>query len=436
MNRKGLLSTILISCMTINLVSCGGKGDNKEDELSPTDNTSKIIVQVERPWIPYYNQVKDRVLKEYPKATIDFIEVGSFDHLDALDKTDATNPDIADVFALPADRLYGLANNNMLAPIDSKTMAEKVGGFKRFDEGLGGNFKINNEYLAFPYNIETLIVYLNKENAETAGIDINKNIEFTDLDFGEMLVAAHDAWFGVGFANSANFEFLEKSNDDKLSTDGTRAWADLTEDQKNLFTALYNYWKPHYENKTNLWDKDAAGGYLDAQFSAKDGAAIRIDGPWATTAMQDKVGADNLEVIPLSQIVVNGRALSHWKSGWGLGINVRCEEDINKMNLAQSFIMEIVNPTYAKDLFNATGKILENVDPSAFDGIGGINEKVIKATYASYEGAVSRPLFIEYGKVWDTWQNALLSWSSQKPASAEEAYKQVQASFQSMMSSY
>ena len=103
------------------------------------------------------------------------------------------------------------------------------------------------------------------------------------------------------------------------------------------------------------------------------------------------------------------------------------------MALAEDFIKEIVNPEYAKDLFSATGKILENVEPSAYDGIGGMNEKVIKATYTSYEASINRPLFLEYGKVWDSWQNALLSWSAQKPANAEEAYKQVKASFDAMM---
>ena len=39
----------------------------------------------------------------------------------------------------------------------------------------------------------------------------------------------------------------------------------------------------------------------------------------------------------------------------------------------------------------------------------------------------------EYGPVWDTWQNALLSWSAKKPANAEEAYKEVKASFDGMM---
>ena len=233
-----------------------------------------------------------------------------------------------------------------------------------------------------------------------------------------MVVPVHDAWYGVGFTNSASFELLSK-NGDKLTTDATKEWKDLTADQQKLFESLYNYWKPNYDNKTDLWDKDAASGYLDAQFSADSGAAIRIDGPWATTGLSDKVGADNLEVLPLSQITVNGKALSHWKGGWGLGINARCEENKAQMALAEDFIKEIVNP--------------ENVEPSAYDGIGGMNEKVIKATYTSYEASINRPLFLEYGKVWDSWQNALLSWSAQKPANAEEAYKQVKASFDAMM---
>lgn len=311
-------------------------------------------------------------------------------------------------------------------------MAEEVGGFKDYDAGLGGNLKIGDEYLAFPYNIETLVAYVNKGNAEKAGIDLTKNIEFNDLAFGKMVVPVHDAWYGVGFTNSASFELLSK-NGDKLTTDATKEWKDLTADQQKLFESLYNYWKPNYDNKTDLWDKDAASGYLDAQFSADGGAAIRIDGPWATTGLSDKVGADNLEVLPLSQITVNGKALSHWKGGWGLGINARCEENEAQMALAEDFIKEIVNPEYAKDLFNSTGKILENVEPSAYDGIGGMNEKVIEATYASYEASINRPLFLEYGKVWDSWQNALLSWSAQKPANAEEAYKQVKASFDAMM---
>ena len=427
MKKKKLISALLLGCMAFSLTACGGSGDD-----SKKDKAATISVQVEKAWMPYYEKVKERVLEKHPNATINFIETGAIDQLDVIDKTDVTNKDVADVFALPADRLYDLANKNVLAPMDAKNMAEEVGGFKDYDAGLGGNLKIGDEYLAFPYNIETLVTYVNKANTEKAGIDITKNIEFNDIAYGKMLVKLHDAWFGVGFTNSAPFELLQKDGD-KVSTDATKEWKDLTPEQQKLFESLYSYWQTQYDNKTDLWDKDAAQGYIDEQFVAEGGAALKIDGPWATTDLAGKLGEDNLEVLPLSQITLNGKALSHWKGGWGLGINARCEEDEAQMTLAQDFIKEIVNPTYAKDLFNSTGKILPNVEPSAYDGIGGINEKVIKATYTSYEASINRPLFLEYGKVWDTWQNALLSWSAQKPGNAEEAYKQVKASFDAMM---
>ena len=118
--------------------------------------------------MPYYEKVKETIVEKYPNATIELMETGSFDHLDTIDKTDATNSDVADVFALPADRLYGLAKNQVLAAMPADEMAKEVGGFADFDNGLGGNFQVDGEYLAFPYNIETLIGYVNVENAKAA----------------------------------------------------------------------------------------------------------------------------------------------------------------------------------------------------------------------------------------------------------------------------
>ena len=97
-----------------------------------------------------------------------------------MDSTDVTNEDVADVFAIPADRIYGLAQNEALAAIDAKTMAANVGGFSDYDAGLGGNFAIDGEYLAFPMNIETLITFVNTANAEAKGIDITQPIEMSD----------------------------------------------------------------------------------------------------------------------------------------------------------------------------------------------------------------------------------------------------------------
>ena len=181
---KKLLVTLLVAATSINFVACGSS--DKEDSNKGEGNTSTnekvtLSVQVESEWLSYYEKVKETVVEKYPNATIEFIETGAFDHLDVLDQTDATNSDVADVFALPADRLYGLAKNQVLAAMPADEMAKEVGGFADFDNGLGGNFNIDGEYLAFPYNIETLIGYVNVENAKAANIDTTQNIEFTDL---------------------------------------------------------------------------------------------------------------------------------------------------------------------------------------------------------------------------------------------------------------
>ena len=429
---KKLLVTLLVAATTLNFAACGSKGEENKGGTTTDkkDLAVSISVQVEESWLPYYEQVKAEVLKEYPKATIEFKTTGSFDHLDVIDSTDPTNSDVADVFALPADRLYGLAKNNVLAAIDAEAMAAEVGGFADFKNGMGGNFNVDGDYLAFPYNIETLIGFGNKENAAAAGIDTTKDIEFTSLEYNQILTTVHDAWFGVAFANAEGFEFLSKD----LKSDGTKAWADLSDDQKKLFEGLFNYWKAHKDNNTSLWDKDAAGGYIDEQFKTGGTDAIKIDGPWATSSVSELVGsAENLEVIPLNQITFNGKSLQHWKGGWGLGVNARCEENADKMELAQAFIMEIVNPENAKELFDATGKILENATLESYKGIDELQYKVVEATMAAYEEAVNRPLFSEYGQVWATWQNSLLSWSAKNPANAEAAYNEVKASFDAMM---
>lgn len=440
---KKLLVTLLVAATTLNLVACGSSNKGGETSEGGTNETTgndakvELTVQVEEGWVPYYEQVKETVVGKYPNADIKFITTGSFDHLDVLDASDPTNPDVADVFALPADRLYGLANNNALASIDTETMAANVGGFKDFKGGLGGNFNVDGEYLAFPYNIETLIGYVNVANAEAAGIDFSKPIEITSVKADQILTTVHDCWFGVAFANSANLELLGHNDAGELYSDATKEWSELTEDQQKLFTALYDYWKLHDTNKTDLWDKEAAGGYIEEQFKTGGTDVVKIDGPWATTGVKDLVGdASNLEIIPLTNVTVNGKPLTHWKGGWGLGVNARVEEDADKMAVAQAFIEEIVNPANAQELFKYTGKILENVEPSAYEGIDELEKKVIDATYAGYEQAENRPLFTEWGSVWDSWQNALLSWSSTQPKDAEAAYNEVKASFEAMMSSF
>ena len=449
--KKSISLLLILALLLTTVVACSPKevedvqtGPIENDEKNVGDETTggieeTITVQVESDWLDYYNDAAARVNEVYPDAKIEFIEVASFDHLDVLDATDVTNDDVADVFAIPADRLYGLSQNEALGALDAKTMADNLGGFADYDAGLGGNFNIDGEYLAFPMNIETLINFANTANAEANGVDLSESIEFTELNYEDMLVPVFDAWFGVSFANAANIELLGIDDSGNLYSDMTRDFADLEPEKQAILTALYNYWKAHKEAGTALFDEDAAWGYMDAAFSTGGKNAIRLEGPWSTGNLSDLAGeGEDLAILSINQVTVDGNPLAHWKGGWGLAVNSRIEENEDKMLLAEKMIEEIVNPEYAVEFFKATGKILENVSVNEYldSDLPEVDKKVIKAVLESYEDAPARPLFTEWGSVWDTWKNAILSWNSVNPDSPEAAYQELQASFKAMMNNF
>ncbi len=449
---KRFLSLILVLALALSMVACSKDEPAKNDEVGnvPSEDTTseedvatgidaEISVQVESDWVGYYEEAIKRVQANNPDAKINLIETGSFDHLDVLDATDVTNKDIADVFAIPADRVYGLSNNEALAAVPAKAIADKVGGFDNYDDGLGGNFNVNGEYLAFPMNIETLINFVNTKNAETNGIDLSKTIEFTELDNEDMLIPVFDAWFGVSMANAGEIELLGKDESGNLYSDLTKDFADLDNKQQDVFKALFNYWKAHKTAGTSLWDADAAWGYMDTEFTTGGNTSIRLEGPWSTGNLSALAGnGEDLDILPINQVTVYGNPLAHWQGGWGLAINARVEGDKDKMNLATALIEELINPEYAVELFQASGKILANVDPSVYNNsdLPEIDKKVITAVIESYQDAPARPLFTEWGSVWDTWKNSMLSWSSVNPGTVEEAYALVKASFDSMMGNF
>jgi arabinogalactan oligomer/maltooligosaccharide transport system substrate-binding protein len=355
--------------------------------------------------------------------------------LDILDSTDPTNEDIADVFAIPADRMYGLNENEVLAPMDAMAIADKVGGFTNYDAGLGGNFNVDGDYLAFPMNIETLITYANKANAEAAGIDLTKTVEMNDAGL-DMLIPMFDAWFGVAVLNSADIELLGKNDDGTLFSDFTAEWADLPAEKQAAVTAVFDYWKKTQDAGVPMWDAEAAWGHMDTEFTTGGSAALRISGPWDAESFSNQAGSGaDLEVMPIGSITVAGKPMKHWKGGWGLAVNSRNEGDDEKMALAEAFIAELMNTEYAVELFEASGKIMENVPADVYlaSDLSDADKAIIENVFASYVDAPARPLFTEWGKVWDTWKNSVLSWSSVKPADAQAAYKEIKAAFDAMM---
>lgn len=441
--KKTKLIALLLALVLV-FVACSPKGGNETtnettDEGGQTEAIkAEISVQAEAGWKEYYEAAIARVLERNPESKIEIKESGAFDHIGIIDNTDATNQDVADVFAVPADRFVSLADNQVLAALPASEMAEALGGFGNIDEGLLGNFKVEEDYLAFPMNIETLVTFVNTKNAEAAGVDATNPIELTEVtDPATVLLPLFDAWFGVAPNNAGGIELLAKDGDNFMST-YTSAYSELNADQKAVFDAIYDYWKLHNEAKTPLFDADAGWGYIDEQFTTGGNGVIRLEGPWATSGdgvIAKEIEAGNVEVHPIGQITIAGKPLTHWQGGWALVANSRIEQDADKMALAVELIKEIVNPEFAVDFYKATGKILENVTAETYNDsdLADIDKAVITNVLESYKVSPARPIFKEYGQVWDTWKNAVLSWNTVNPANAEAAYNELNASFNSMM---
>lgn len=438
-NVRRILALLLV--LTLVFTACGKKEGTAPPATKPAETaegglTGEISVQAETDWVEYYKAAAERVKANNPDAVINIIEVGAFDHLDTMDNTDALNKDVADLFAIPADRLYGLNDALVLNPIDAEALAAELGGWSDYNAGLGGQFNIDGEYLAFPFNIETLITYANKSNAEAAGIDLANPVEFSNQDNeARVLLPLFDAWFGVAVTNAVDIELLGKNENGEFYSDMTKEFSDLTSDQQQAMEAIYNYWSAHNAANTPLFDTDAGRGYVDDEFRTGANGVIRLGGPWEQVTMTELAGEENIIINSIDHITINGNPFSHWKGGWGLAVNSRIEKDEDKINLAYAMIKEIVNPEYAVDLFNATGKILENATIETYKNsdLTDIQKEIIAAVYQSYEKAPARPLFSEWGQVWDTWKNALLSWNSVQPKTAEEGYNEIKASFDAMM---
>ncbi|MDO5717614.1 MAG: extracellular solute-binding protein [Tissierellia bacterium] len=433
MKKSFLISSALAILMI--LTSCAQKSENRNDDnpkkaLEVRGVKAEISVQVEKEWRKYYEDAIERVLKDNPKSKINIIEVDSFDHLDIIDKVDSSNLGIADLFAFPTDRLYSLYERHLLADIDSKAIAEKIGGWDDFDGGIGGSFKIKNRYFAFPYNIETMIIYINKNNAENAGIDLN-NIEICDMDPGQILIPIYDSWYGTALTNASDIKLMERVGD-KFKSDMESPWIELSQEKRDGMTAIYDYWRDNFKENPSIFDPQMGFEYMDSELSNGKKGILLIAMPYEDIFEKS---ADKVEIFPLNQLKISGKPLLHWKGGWGLGINSRIQEDEAKIALAHDLISEIVSPEYAVELFKSSGKILENADPAIYEksDLNEIDKKIISTTIKSYKNSAELPVYKEWLNVWKAWEDGILAWNLSQPDSPEEAYEEMRASFESVL---
>lgn len=405
-----------------------------EYEIQPIINAT-ITVQVEPSWWSYYYEARDRVLQIYPRADIRFVETGMFDHLDVLDATGSYNQDVADVFTFPYDRYHNLRAYSALAQVDGDSYNVISDGKYSTENGMMKALSEEGDHYAYPFSIETLMVFANEANAGAQNVNLNGAIELTD-HIKNVTIPMFNAWFGIPAMNAADIALLEKDASGNLYSDMTRDYGTLSQDEKKVFEGIYDYWKFYNDYNDDMFDTSNAWGFMENQFTEGKPGVIRLEGPWASSYIGNGMSdPDNLRILPINQLEINGIPIKHWRFGSMLGFNARIEGDKEKQILAEAMVMELINPEYAVDFFQVTGRILESADPARYqvNGIDSRDSEMIAALAASYELAAYRPVFVEWGKVWQAWESGVLSWNSIQPGSAEEAYGLIQNAFIEMM---
>ena len=76
---------------------------------------------------------------------------------------------------------------------------------------------------------------------------------------------------------------------------------------------------------------------MDSAFSTGGSASLRLEGPWSTGSLSNLANeGEDLEILSIDSVTVNGRPLAHWKGGWGLAINSRVEENEENVTCSNS----------------------------------------------------------------------------------------------------
>ncbi len=403
------------------------KEEPNEAEDSNLEDENIVRVQIEEEWESYYKDAAKRVKKKQPDAKIIFIKKDRDEYIDSLEKGDLSDENTADLFTLPWNKINLLSEKNILAELNARSIAENLNINKNYDEKL-----------VFPMNINTILNFTNIDNSETNSINYLSGIEFTELSNQDILIALFKFDYGVSFMNGANINLLGKTETEEYSSDLTKDFSELSANQQEIFNAIYNYWYYSKKEKSLLFDEDKYLNYMDLSFEKGGGTSILVNKMTERKRLEDLVGQENLDILPLESIVVMGNNIVQYKDGDALAINKRIEEDENKMTIAELMIEEIVNPQYAVEFFKGTGKILENTNLDEFldSDLEDRDKDFIGLVYRSYEDALEIPKNLQIEEISESWESGILSWNSLEPANVEEAYKILQDEFKSMIEKF
>lgn len=279
--KKYLLSGVMLGATALTLAACGsGSGEKKASGSSDkTDVTLWITTDSKK----FYTKVLEDFEKDNPDIHVKVVETEDAKAQENVKKDPSS---AADVFALPHDQLGQLVDSGVIQEIPEKYVDE-IKSAQSETALAGATYK--DKVYAFPYGIESQVLYYNKKMLNENQVSSYENIT-KDATFGANLKAVDAYKIGPLFMSVGGKLFGDTGEDVK----GT--------DWNNSAGISVLQWIADQKNNSGFIN---VGDDYISQFENEKIAAFE-SGPWDKEKAIEAVGKDNLGIAVYPKITIGG----------------------------------------------------------------------------------------------------------------------------------
>lgn len=279
--KKYLLSGVMLGATALTLAACGsGSGEKKASGSSDkTDVTLWITTDSKK----FYTKVLEDFEKDNPDIHVKVVETEDAKAQENVKKDPSS---AADVFALPHDQLGQLVDSGVIQEIPEKYVDE-IKADQSETALAGATYK--DKVYAFPYGIESQVLYYNKKMLNENQVSSYENIT-KDATFGANLKAVDAYKIGPLFMSVGDKLFGDTGEDVK----GT--------DWNNSAGISVLQWIA--DQKDNSGFVNVGDDYI-SQFENEKIAAFE-SGPWDKEKAIEAVGEDNLGIAVYPKMTIGG----------------------------------------------------------------------------------------------------------------------------------
>lgn len=279
--KKYLLSGVMLGATALTLAACGsGSGEKKASGSSDkTDVTLWITTDSKK----FYTKVLEDFEKDNPDIHVKVVETEDAKAQENVKKDPSS---AADVFALPHDQLGQLVDSGVIQEIPEKYVDE-IKSAQSETALAGATYK--DKVYAFPYGIESQVLYYNKKMLNENQVSSYENIT-KDATFGANLKAVDAYKIGPLFMSIGDKLFGDTGEDVK----GT--------DWNNSAGISVLQWIADQKNNSGFIN---VGDDYISQFENEKIAAFE-SGPWDKEKAIEAVGKDNLGIAVYPKITIGG----------------------------------------------------------------------------------------------------------------------------------